>query len=233
MKIIFLRHLDQASRSILRQYRVWALPPIQIKSLNWKPSQKSYDFILVSSVNAVQSLRALKEIKTRAWIAIGTQTARALKDQLRVRPRVLSESNSDGIYKFLKKEVKKTANPLKILHPTSNLSDRKLKKRLHNLSIRLETKRAYETKILNLNRPLKKILSRETPDAVFVFSPSGFKAVAKVLKKKALQSLNIKWICIGPTTAKALKKAGLRPHFAKKPRLREMLVLAKKALRNK
>ena len=175
-----------------------------------------YDWVIFTSAHGVrffsQRLEALGEpsdkLKQVNVAAIGPATAAALerlgKEPDYVPTQYLSEKIAVGL-----SDVKGK----RILLPRADIASKKLPELLRQRGAKVEEVVAYRTVIpedLSADR-LKSVL-KQGIDVVTFTSPSTVRNLAQIVGAKELEVLlkGVKVACIGPVTAEAAKKLGIR-----------------------
>ncbi len=110
-----LRKAARASGFSIKEFTV-----LKYKRVSWKPKQCHYDHLLVTSARAVHFLP--KTLKATHVIAIGAQTAKALKERFKAaafwsRLTVLQQSDQKGVLRLVK-TLRGT-----LLYPHSSLAE--------------------------------------------------------------------------------------------------------------
>jgi uroporphyrinogen-III synthase len=195
---------------------VFVVPAFTIRSRAVTLPKGTFDYGLITSANAIGGLSHLP--KAKKWIAIGSTTARAIKRSFEMRPIVLKNSHSEGVVQFFA-----ALPPSKIFFPRSTRADAAVVKKLRRFGHKVHLLHTYDTKLESIRLPLLKNLRDRRIDSVFVTSPSSFESVKRSLTRAEVLNWKVKWIAIGPTTAKAMKKFGLKVHVAKQPSLAAMV----------
>lgn len=225
LKIVLFRDREDISESLteLRPLRVYACPAISIQRGSDFSSKQTFDFVLVTSKNALRFSR--RSPRGKHWIVIGKKTWLSLPLEWRKsisKKTILNESNSKGVLKFFDSRKKAFKNA-SVFYPCSSLSGTEIPKALQKYGYRLKVLRTYRTQILSVRKPLQSILKRHQIDAFFMTSPSTVTALQKSFSKTEVKRWPVKWVAIGPTTAAAARKWGLKPLLmAPKPSLRAM-----------
>lgn len=172
----------------------------------------SYDWLLLTSPHAVMALAPHLQKCPRFLkvVAVGPKTAYLARQR---GWRVIAPKKSrglDGLIPFLKRFSLKGK---KVLYPCSNLAGRELISGMKKMGASVEAVVGYQTRPAKIKkRKLKKILGRQI-DGVLFFSPSAVEhfAALGLHQEKLLKKMPM--IPFGATTAKALKRRGLRPAF--------------------
>lgn len=220
MNILLLKKLSASERRIFRGHRIWECPAFEIKPLASSFPKKTFDYVLVTSQNALRFARRLPNGKR--WVFIGDASRKAVGEVS--QPRVLSERNSSGILSFFAGQARGS-----LFFPRSRLGDPELVRSLRRLGFRITVRHTYETKIVDLRAKLRQVLSQAPLDSVFVTSPSSFVGIRRALKIEELRKYNWIWVAIGPTTAASLKKFKLDVKVSRQPALNSMMKTLKSA----
>lgn len=201
MRFLITRPLEQ-SQSLKKKLEllghvVFCFPLIEIvfSKINL-PDLKVYDFLLLTSQNAVRALApSLRKIPSSLKVVvIGTKTAEAAK---KMGWRVFSNLSS-----LLKSE---NLSGQKIFYPRSSSGREESVQELTKRGAIVDCVDAYQTSPSKGNvLPLRQIL-KEGIDAILFFSPSAVKNF-----KEDIETL---FIPFGSTTAQALEEKGLKPAF--------------------
>ncbi|MBN8555928.1 MAG: uroporphyrinogen-III synthase [Deltaproteobacteria bacterium] len=225
MKVVVFKEAKEFSRaqSQLKPLQVLKCPAISIREKKMAALTGEFDFLLVTSANALRFVRNRPKVKT--VVAIGAETSASIRLKSGEKLKVLKESHAGGVLKFFKS--KKSA---RILYLRGSLSRRLGDKRLvpglkkwgHSLKI-VET---YQTRILNIRSPLLKILKAKSPEFLFLTSPSMVEAFRKSFTLKEMRSFKTQWIAIGPTTLKAAKRLKIKALIPPQASLKAMKKLA-------
>lgn len=213
LKVLVLKNLSASEKRTLSPLSVKSLQATAITGRKIRVPKSVYDYVLVTSANALLSIRDLP--KTKKWVAIGAATRKALRVPGRIE--VIALPHSAGVLAYFRKQKRG-----RIFFPRSNLGDPRLVTGLRKMGHRVYCRHSYETKILDLQAALRPIYKNQSVDAVFVTSPSAFLAVKKALSPRELRSWRVRWVAIGPTTAKILREAGLKVIAAPSPSLTAM-----------
>jgi uroporphyrinogen-III synthase len=202
---------ENKDRAALKPLKVFSCPGIKTYKLKYSIPKKTYDFCLITSANTFRFLKKIPHANT--YVYIGKQTAKSAVAQ---KGAVLTNSNSEQILKFFKK---KNCKGKSLIFPRSALGDPKLVRGLRKLGLKVSVRHIYGTRVLKLTTPLKKLHAKHKIGAHFVTSPSIVKAAVRAMRGIDWQG---KWVAIGPTTARALREAGIRPLVASQASLQAM-----------
>lgn len=177
---------------------------------------EDYDWLVFSSENAVRyffdALRSLKkqwpEIKVAA---VGSKTARALRD-LEVEPDLVPQKfTAKGLLEaFARQDVQAK----RFLLPVSHIARKELPEGLRALGAEVDVVEFYRT----LPNPdfdrqaFVRFLEQKAACVLTFFSPSAFHSLLELLGEGAVGAIRqsgVTLAAIGPTTARAITKAGL------------------------
>lgn len=195
--------------------RVHPIAAIKTNLRRLSTPKKEFDFVLITSPRTVPSLKTWP--KARLYVAIGEKTASAMKS-CPYPIAVLKESNTQGIFNFFK--AKKESS---VFFPRSSRGDKGIAQGLRSYGHRVFVRHAYDTQLLNLRG--KKALIFHKENRAFLFtSPSTVHALMRSFGRARLRALNLKWVAIGPTTARYIRRnLGISPLIAKSPNLPSMM----------
>ncbi|MDO8526176.1 MAG: uroporphyrinogen-III synthase [Deltaproteobacteria bacterium] len=218
MRLLITRSLEKCvslkAKLEAKSFEVLFLPLIQISP----PSDggaglkkavlnlKKYDGLILTSVNAVEAVaKVVKKLpKNLQVFAVGPKTAMAASRQgwKVVQPK--TSRGSAGLVEFFKGRCPGK----RFLYPASSIADKKWIQSLKKKGAIVTVVEAYQTKpAASVKNRFQKIF-RKKIDAVLFFSPSAVRHFVALGMEK-----NVVCIPFGPTTARALKKAGLKPAF--------------------
>lgn len=192
--------------------------------------RSSYDYLLLSSQYAWPSSKKIPE-ETKL-VCVGKATAESLpKKILPVSVQVLRESHRGGILSFFKSQRAKQSKsgPKKkqtIFYPLSSRADTELTKALRHLGYRVQVRRTYQTRLRALSPALRGLVQAKRVKSIVFLSPSAVESFLWSVPKSAQKG--IRWIAMGPSTAKRIREAGYRPIQAQRPELKEVLRLARR-----
>tara|TARA_Y100000590_G_scaffold25787_4_gene29159 strand:+ start:6817 stop:8331 length:1515 start_codon:yes stop_codon:yes gene_type:complete len=201
------------------------IPTIEIKS---KPSnyiQKNiknidnYDWLIFTSVNGVeiffdQFIKKYKDIRMLGNVriaAIGSETARAiakLKINVDLVPKTFTAEGLVDSFKI--KQIKNS----RILIPRAQLARDTLVKQLRSMSNTVRELKIYDTVLptIESKREIQKRVYKNNIDYITFTSSSTvdnfFKYISPLQIKKQKR---IAYVCIGPITAKTLRKYKIKP----------------------
>jgi uroporphyrinogen-III synthase len=225
--VLFREELQpRSAEKNLQPLQILWCPAISIRPKKFKIPKGSFDFLLITSSNALRFVRSRPKVKT--VIAIGEKTSESIRLKNGEKIKILKDSHSDGVAQFFEKQV-----PSRILYLRGSLSkklgDKNLIKKIKACGHRVQTVETYQTKILSVKRRLRKILSRNKVDGFFLTSPSTVEAIRKSFSLREIHSWKCSWVAIGPTTSKAIRKLRKVTQTAKLPTL---ISMKKKFLEN-
>ncbi|MDB5037911.1 MAG: uroporphyrinogen synthase, partial [Bacteriovoracaceae bacterium] len=214
LNILVFRELSSADKRAFKSHKVFVIPAIKIQPKKFRIPKKIFDYVLVTSANALRESR--RRPKTKRWVAVGEATAASLGKVGKIS--VLNESNSDGVLKFFSKAERGS-----IFFPRSSLGDTTVVQKLRAKGFKVSVCHSYETKVLNIRAKVLGALRNARMDVFFVTSPSIFSSLRKSFSIRELKGLEVKWVAIGPTTARELRKFGMASYVAQKPTMESML----------
>ncbi|MEX0608590.1 MAG: uroporphyrinogen-III synthase [Balneolaceae bacterium] len=200
-KVLFTTDLSAGQQEVLKStdYSFESLPFITfeyVASEEWKPKMKvNPDTWVFTSKRAVKAIKAVIDSleKPEFIFAVGDKTARKL-EKLSLSPIIPAEFNLESLAERMNNFKLKN-----VIHFCGNLKSGNLSELLKDKSIDVTSIEVYRT---NLN-PQK--VEESKYDSFVFMSPS---AVESFSQKNTLHE-NSTVFCIGPSTAKALEKAGL------------------------
>jgi len=216
--------LEGLGANVIHVPTIEFIPPDDLAPLdNASRRLEEYDWIIFTSSNAVDFfIQRLREnliagvavLGTRSICAIGTATARALK-QAGIRANVVAlESTSEGVLRELIERIggQGIMRELKILIPRAKVAREILPSRLRDLGAHVDVVETYQTVLPQITRTSLKKLFEETRIDVITFTSSstvsnlatllGLTDLSDVLKSALVA-------CIGPVTAETARKFGL------------------------
>lgn len=163
------------------------------KTLKSKPRKISipksrYDYLLVSSKNALRYLRSRPKAD-----------------------KILGDLHGDRIMDYFKKRGRPGQS---ILYLRSNLGSKlgrsDIVPGLRRLGFRVSVRCSYRTEILPIRQRLIGLLKRHSIQAFLVTSPSTILAIKRALSKEERRQLRVRWYCMGSTTEAYLKRSKIR-----------------------
>jgi uroporphyrinogen III methyltransferase / synthase len=198
------------------------LPTIEITDPDsWQPCDDAiwklaeFDSVCFTSKNAVEKIvqrirllrpQALNTLATRNIYAVGEKTKSALEAAgFEVQPIPSSHSAEELAQSFYGQDIAEKH----FLFPKSNIARDILPKELRSLGAVVEEIEAYKTIVPesgNLEH-IRSLLNNGTIKVVTFFSPSSVRNFLEMIGCEALQQVLV--AAIGPTTAEAVKEAGL------------------------
>ncbi len=231
-KILITRAREQSAEFATRLKKLGAeviqFPTIEIvPPLSWKGMDraisclKSYDWIIFTSANGVSFFdQRLKERgKNRNALsglkicAIGPATAEHLKKRgIRV-DYVPKEYIAESILRGFKKIG---LNGKQILLARAKQARDVLPKGLRAMGAKVDVVETYRTvRPRGGSRKLKELLTKKKVDVITFTSSSTVSHFVELLKKEDLKKLLKETViaCIGPITARTVRKAGLKVHI--------------------
>lgn len=167
-------------------------------------SLSNYDYIVLTSVNAVEILfdylrnqdYDIRKIKAE-FAVIGNATKNALKKR-GIMPRIVSEKHDGyGLFEVLKEKVKKEDT---VFIPRSKNSREYLKVELEKIGARVEETLIYET----VPGKVQDASIFDGVDTVIFTSPSTVKNMTRIVGADKIKSKKV--IAIGPITGSELEK---------------------------
>ncbi len=219
-----------------------AFPTIKIiEPGDWGPCDSSigkindFDWIVFSSVNAVRyflsrcQLKGMDVRKTRALIAaVGAKTREELLQfdlEVKVTPGSYNAQSLLGAFAASEMRGKK------ILLPSSEIARDELEAGLDNMGAEVSRVTVYRNVVNRENDPesLIKKIEEGKIDCLVFFSPSSVHYLAEIIGESAMKSIRDSSqavAAIGPTTAQALRQAGIMPDILPAKSTEEGLVSA-------
>jgi len=193
--------------------RILDLQALSFQFLRWRPQRDHYDYLVVTSPRAVQSLTQVMEsesLQVDEVVLIGKKTMRVFKEKMNrrfwKRLHTVDEANRRGILKALK------GAEGSVLYPHSSLVEPWLVAAFRKSKLRIESRIVYKTRVMALRRRLKNLLSGDIklPLAILVTSPSLFAALQASFTPEELRQRRPLFMCLGDTTSRFMRKAGFR-----------------------
>ncbi len=203
--VVFARKLRRAGFQVVSLPLLKIKPPKDRYKKLAKKLSHPYDWLLLTSANAVKAVGPflLKKKGTFKIAAVGPVTAAALK---KYRLRAAFPKKSEGALALLQFFKNKKIKGKQFLYPASSLGRDVLKKGLEKRGGKVDVVEAYRTvPCLGVGKKLKKIL-RDGVDGVLFFSPSAVASFAKNLKGDSHGIQKISLIPFGKTTEQALRR---------------------------
>ena len=190
---------------------------------------QKYDWIIFTSANGVRFFfDRIKELNKDARIfgnskicAIGPKTAEALRNRFIVPDLVPEEYRSEDIVRcFSRIQIKGK----RFLIPRADNARDLLPKELRKMGAKVDVVTAYRNILPEIEEQkrekIRQMIIKEEVDLVIFTSPSTFYNFLKLVDiseekaKNYFKHINI--ACIGPVTAGAIKRAGLKPKIMPK-----------------
>lgn len=157
--------------------------------------------------------RALKNIARYQWLIVTSQnTMRVLRRRVKKFPKNLKiirvkKEGVAGLIRFFKN--KKVAGQ-KILYPMSQIGRKELVRILKKKGAKVDAVEAYQTLPAFVGTAKLQKALRKGIEAVLFFSPSAVDIFFKKMSGKKLALKKLRFIPIGPTTAKAIRSKGYK-----------------------
>jgi len=205
-----------------------------------------YDYLLVTSQNALRYLKWIPNAKT--WVFMGKATARIARKRMKRNSKdyspkavVLKVSDSRGILDYfhrireMERGGQKQPQPIKkIFFPRSELADKNTASELRRLGYQVRICYSYRTEILSVRRQVLQCIKKfGSIDAFFITSPSVLRALEKSFSKAEIRiwKERMLFIAIGKTSFQALKDREFRRAVcAPAPRIMAMVMAMAKTL---
>jgi|GEM_PF-5092709 len=207
LKLVLFREKESRapSHGELNRHHLYFIPGIKIQPLLLKIPKKTYDYVLITSSNALRFKK--KWPVARRWIAIGRSTQKFIESRISNVERT-PKAGSEGVLKFFKQaRGKRRAS---IFFPRSKIAEPKLIEALRKLGYRVCVRHSYNTQILSVRRPFMKLLQQKKIDGIYFTSPSTVRAFCRSFSPKERRNLPLKYFCIGETTFNEMKRLGLK-----------------------
>ena len=186
---------------------------------DWAPLDRaldrleSYAYIVFTSRHAVQAV--LPRLPSAGFppgpavVAVGSQTARILREWGVRRVLIPDEQSSDGVAAMLRSEG---LSGRAVLYPTSDLAREDLRRALEAAGAAVDQIVAYRTAGPdNLDNEVVEALRRGAFDVVTLASPSAVRNLLALVGADGAWLRSTRLVCIGPTTAEAVRGQGLEP----------------------
>lgn len=221
MRVVFFREetLGGQTKQKLKPLKAIHIPALSFKKRSVRIPKKDFDVGLVTSANSFRFLTQWPPIKH--WVFIGSATKNMSGLSHSVSIEVLQNSHREGVLAYFRRQDTRKKYR-SIFFPRSQWGDPRLVSQLRNLGYQVTVRHIYQPVILNFRSQLARTLKKHKVEAFCVTSPSIVKALRKSFSKKQLHSFDVRWVCIGPTTAKEVRKLGITPELAKKSSLEGM-----------
>jgi uroporphyrinogen III methyltransferase/synthase len=188
-------------------------PPEELRAAaRWLREHRPPRWMAVTSANAVEGLRALDLPDDLAGVraaAVGEPTARALRG-IGVNVDLVAPGTGAGA--LGERMVAAGAGSGAVWLPQAEAARTELGERLRHAGAEVAVTVCYRTvPVAGLGRQLGPVLA-ERIDAVTLLSPSAAEAVIAAVGPEALRGVRV--VCVGSTTAAALRRHGLTPVVA-------------------
>ncbi len=195
------------------------IPAIRIRFLKTRLPQRSFDYLVLTSKHAL-SRKELWKIRAKEIVCLGAQTAAQLGIR-GARVVVLTEQNSAGLLKYFRRQRKRFAgkrNP-SIFLPRSMRADPMTVRALRQSKYQVTAMTTYVTELLNVRRPVERILKKYPSPTFFLTSPSVVQALKQSFGIRRMRALaaELDFIAIGPTTRNYSESLGFKVRVAKTP----------------
>lgn len=192
-------HVPKSSQ--LSRARIFKVPALSFLKNSVRIPNKTYDFVLLTSQNALRGQKKMPRGKT--WIFIGEKTKRSCRISRSSKTVVLRRSDSEGIFEYFKKNSKRGQS---LFFPRSELADPQIVGRLRSLGLVVCIRHTYTMKLLPIRMKLKALFSKQAIDAVFFTSPSTVRAFVRGTSSVQRKGLALQYWAIGKTTSKAIQR---------------------------
>lgn len=224
---IFLRG-DDTDRSLSsKHFQILFLEGMRPKRISGAIPKTSFDYLLLTSARSIWALKRLP--KAARIVVIGPKTAQSLPGPHRKKCLVVRKSNREGVVELFKKLPKG-----KMFFPRSALADSYLPRHLRRLGFQVSVRKVYTMELTLRRAPFLKAVDSGTRHNGVVFggltSISSVKALRRVLSLKELRQLPVRWIAIGSTTSKVLKRLRWPHVVSPRPSLEAMVETARKLI---
>jgi len=222
-RIVVTRPAEQSAAlvELLQQHgaMIENVPCIRIEPLDGIESavreciaDQNIDWIFFTSANAATELakrlrpQHFKMIGKKRIAAIGGKTAQAAR---LAGFRIDFEAAPGTAEAFVAQILAAGIEPAHVFYPTSSLADNRLERRLHAAGFAVTRLDIYRT-VSAVDAVSLEHVFAQTPDAVVFYSPSAaqyfFDALPRAFRGDVRE---IKFVAIGETTARALRKYGV------------------------
>jgi uroporphyrinogen-III synthase len=189
---------------------------------------REYDWIVVTSANGARALftrmrgRGLAPPDRPRWAAVGPATAAALA-AAGVQVTRIPESGTGAAIAGELGDL----DGRRVLLPRARIASADLPEALVARGARVDAVPAYDTVVgpESSREPLARALDTGLEAAIFT-SGSTVEGFARLAGSPGSRLVNMTTVCIGPTTARALEQAGVRPSGVASDRTAEALVEA-------
>lgn len=204
-----LKALEEAGATIERLPLITLAPPRDLESLSRGLNQlDKYRWLVFTSAEAVRAIANQPPPSARI-AAVGPTTARELSSRGWPVDLVPDDHNAAGLAGAL---ISATAAPAEILFLRGDKAKRTLPDQLISAGFSVDELIVYTTVSVSRERLMQiSIRIREIADLAIAGSPSGVKALAELHPEHSLsaQFPGLTWICLGPSTQRALENAGV------------------------
>jgi len=216
--------LEGLGAKVIHLPTIEIIPPDDLEPLDGAIRRlEEYDWIIFTSANAADFfIQRLSETRSegvavlgsRSICAIGTATARALKEAGIRAGVVAQESTSEGVLRELIERIggESIMRELKILIPRAKVAREVLPSRLRDLGAQVDVVETYQTVLPQITPTgLKKLFEETRIDVITFTSSSTVSNLATLLGLTDLSDLlkTALVACIGPVTAETARKFGL------------------------
>jgi uroporphyrinogen-III synthase len=179
---------------------------------------EQFDWLIFTSANAARFFLQRCKLLRRPvphelrLAAVGSATRRALENEGAEASRIWMPRQANGA--GLAAELGGELAGARVLIPRSDLAGDELPAALRDAGAEVTTVLAYHTapsSAESLDAEVVAIIERGDVDAITFFSPSAFRYFAQVAGGVALEKMGgcVAFAAIGPTTAAAIREAGL------------------------
>lgn len=223
-KILVLKSENENSDNYVRLLRENNFEPVFVPTLEFKfinletlgkelKNVQNYAGLIFTSVRSVQATKlALKDRDLQhAWIqkqnyCVGDATFNYIETELGIDSKGRETGNATMLADFILEDLKGLKTDKPFLFPCSNLKQDILETKLVEYGFSINPVTVYETVAhSDLEENLTKIIDGDLESIVF-FSPSGVNFSSEIIQR--LGVANVKFVAIGPSTAKAIEKVG-------------------------
>lgn len=181
---------------------------------------ENYSGLIFTSQRSVQAIKLASKDDglPLAWselnnYCVGEATFNSITTELGIESKGRETGNASSLADFIRDDlVAGSFSGKPFLFPCSNLKQDILQKKLEEYGFSLNPVTAYETVAHpDLEEHLKNKIDGDLEFLVF-FSPSGVVFSNEIIKRLRLDVAMVKLVAIGPSTAKAIEKAGWSVH---------------------
>lgn len=191
---------DVPKSSRLGSAKIYKVPALAFTKNSVRIPKKKYDFVLLTSKNALRDQKKMPQAET--WVFIGEKTRKSYRPTQASKGVVLRRSDSEGIFEYFRKNSKRGQS---LFFPRSELADSQIITRLRRLGLVVCVRHTYTMKLLPIRMKLKALFRKKAIDAVFFTSPSTVRAFVRATTSGQRKSLQLHYWAIGKTTAKAIR----------------------------